>query len=64
MDKFDKEVTDFLIYNEVMKNNNSSGNKSYGSSSTGCSRPFIVLLIIIIALSVFSSIGSCSKKKH
>ena len=32
MDKFDKEVTDFLIYNEVMKNNNSSGNKSYGTS--------------------------------
>lgn len=50
MDKFDKEVTDFLIYNEVMKNSNNNKPSYSGSKSIGCSSPTIAAICIILAI--------------
>ena len=50
MDKFDKEVTDFLIYNGVMNNDKNNKPSYSGSKSTGCSSPTIAAICIILAI--------------
>lgn len=52
MDKFDEEVTNFLIYNEVMKNSNNTSNKPgySGSKETGCSSPAIAAGCVALAI--------------
>lgn len=50
MDKFDKEVTDFLIYNEVMNNNKDNKSSYSGSSTNGCLSPTIIAILIVISI--------------
>lgn len=50
MDKFDKEITDFLIYNEVMNNNKNNKPSCSGSKPAGCISPTIIAVIIIISI--------------
>ncbi|MCH5304001.1 MAG: hypothetical protein J1E41_03980 [Ruminococcus sp.] len=69
MDKLDKEITDFLIYNEVMKNSNNTKSRPHysGSSSSGCSSPTLALILIVLSIIgwiwfIASSCVSCASE--